>query len=196
MKLHAIAYNTIEYNSITCNTMQYNNSLGTGRHQNCVEVFWMPFGPSRPSPGLRGGQKGLQKWQFSHFGRFDPRNGLGGGRHQNIKVIWGTETASGGSTGPLFFFVLPRDTECRELTWAPRLATEGPPGKSLKTYNQKGWLPIFILLKLITSHDNAICVQCLINSSLCFSFTVMDAFSYIGDRLLQIAVEKTSLFLK
>ena len=24
----------------------------------CVEVFWMPFGPSRPSPGLRGGQKG------------------------------------------------------------------------------------------------------------------------------------------
>ena len=24
----------------------------------CVEVFWMPVSPSRPSPGLRGGQKG------------------------------------------------------------------------------------------------------------------------------------------
>ena len=27
----------------------------------CVEVFWTPVGPSRPSPGLKGAQKRAQK---------------------------------------------------------------------------------------------------------------------------------------
>ena len=57
-------------------SMRYNASLGTSSalfvclfasrrasatQAQCVEVFWTPVGPSRPSPGLKGGQKGPQK---------------------------------------------------------------------------------------------------------------------------------------
>ena len=50
-----------------------------------VEMFWLPVDPSRLSQGHRGGQKGPQKWELSHFGRFGPRKSLGGGHHQKHK---------------------------------------------------------------------------------------------------------------
>jgi len=52
----------------------------------CVEVFWVPVDPSRPSQGHRGGQKGPKKPLSLPFGRFGPRKGLRGARHQNVKV--------------------------------------------------------------------------------------------------------------
>ena len=62
----------------------------------CVEVFWMPVSPSRPSPGLRGGPKGAPKiftfWPFQPSKR--PRGQSS--RHQNIKLPrWPLEVQPG-----------------------------------------------------------------------------------------------------
>ena len=62
----------------------------------CVEVFWTPVGPSRPTPGLRGGPKGAPKiftfWPFQPSKR--PRGQSS--RHQNIKLPrWPLEVQPG-----------------------------------------------------------------------------------------------------
>ena len=43
----------------------------------CVEVFWTPFGPSRPSPGSKGSKKGPKNGNFHILAVSTPKTALG-----------------------------------------------------------------------------------------------------------------------